>query len=138
MVRSSEIDDCTMLFLCSLLLGRGRGIIFKPSRSGYPFFYTSVYHTTKKRRSKNLLSVIRLGLLVFCVFQTAQTLGFRRKVCEYQRVLFSSENYRLGSIRTRSKNKCNASVTHFLIAHTELLYRHALWDGKLSIYFSFL
>lgn len=38
MVRSSEIDDCTMLFLCSLLLGRGRGIIFKPSRSGYPFF----------------------------------------------------------------------------------------------------
>ena len=88
----------------------------------------------KKRRSKNLLSVIRLGLLVFCVFHTAKTLCFRRKVCEYQRVLFSSENYRLGSIRTRSKNKCNASVTHFLITHTELLYRHALWDGKLSIY----
>lgn len=49
MVRSSEIDDCTMLFMF-LLLGRGRGIIsgiFRLLQKARNFHPASVFFTSK-------------------------------------------------------------------------------------------
>lgn len=50
MVRSSEIGDCTMLF-CSLLLGRGRGII------------SGTFRLLQKARSFHPASVFFCGTL---------------------------------------------------------------------------